>query len=199
MTKIQFIMMSCGYVESNQTSVLIYGTHFHGHDGFESGTEAVKELALDFYAKFFDENMSTYNNRYSIEIKKCCREALIKEPSCKFCSACGSRLEDKPFDAEGFMEFITNLHGTTCDSYGESEYANERHFVWWPWSGLKSLLDAPKESILCIPEQAEVCLLDALVEAKPKILRQMFMAMISGRRLKKERVFSDFKTKRDII
>jgi hypothetical protein len=168
MTKIKFIIMSCGYVESNYTSNLIYGTHFHGHKGFDTGEEAVKELALDLYAKFFDEYLSTYNNRYGSDYKKCCRDVLDKDKAAKFCSACGTRLEDQQFDGDRFMDFICNLHGSTCDSYGESEYANDRHFIWWPW-GLNKFLDADRKSILAIPEQAEGILLDALQEAKPEL------------------------------
>ena len=34
---------------------------------------------------------------------------------------------------------------------------------------MKKFMDASKDSILCIPEQAEVCLIHALAEAKPEL------------------------------
>lgn len=168
MTKIQFIMMSCGYVESNYTSNLIYGTH----KDFETGEEAVKELALDLYAKFYDERLSTYTERHNF--KKCCRDVLNKDKAARFCSSCGTRLEDKQFDCDDFMDFISNLHGSTCDSYGESEFANDRHFVWWPWTPMKKFLEAKRDSILCIPEHAEVVILNALHEVKPELFSDQF-------------------------
>ena len=169
MPKIKFIIMSCGYVESNHTSLLVYGTHFHGHEGFDTAVEAVKELSLDLYAKFHDEYLSTYNNRYGADLKECCSKSLVNDKDAKFCATCGSRLEDKKFDGDAFMDFIRDLHGSTCDSYGESEWANGRDFVWWPWCNIGNLIGAPKETVVIIPESAEECLLEALAEAKPEL------------------------------
>lgn len=169
MSKYSFIMMSCGYVESNQTSWLLYGTHFHGREGFDTMQEAITELALDLYAKYYDECLSSYINRYSFS--KCCTDSLIKDKEAKFCSKCGKPLIDKEFNADHFIEFIVNLHGSTCDSYGEAEYANGRHFVWWPWS-MHEFIDASKDEIIFIGESAEYVLLAALFDAKPELIKE---------------------------
>ena len=163
-----FIMMSCGYVENCSTSFLLYGTEFMGSPGFETRGEAIRELALDIYAKYFDERLSTYENRYSQSVKECCRTALIADNKAKFCAQCGSHIKDKEFDEERFMEYVLELQNSTCDSYGEAEWAHERSFAWWPWS-IREFLDAPRDSLIMIAENAEHVMLDALYDAMPEL------------------------------
>lgn len=164
----RFIVMTCGYVESAMTSTLIYQCQFFGHPGYTSRKEAVTNLALDLYAKYYDEHLSIYERRYSRGVKECCRESLIANKEAKFCPACGSQIKDKDFHYDNFMEYVTGLHSTTTDSYGDAEYASGRNLTWWPyWNN--DFIGAPKEDVILIGENAEVVLLVALLEAKPEL------------------------------
>lgn len=164
----RFIVMICGYVESSMTSNLIYQCGFFGNPGYTSRKEAITDLALDLYAKFYDDHLSIYENRYGRDVKKCCRESLIANKEAKFCSDCGSQIKDKAFDYEQFMEYVIGLHNTTCDSYGDAEWAGGRDLTWWPyWIG--DFIGAPKEDVILIAECAEVVLLAALLDAKPEL------------------------------
>lgn len=168
----KFIMMSCGYVESNRTSWLIYQCNFFGDEGFDTAKEAVTELALDLYAKFHDEYLSVYQNRYSDSVKECCRKALIANHQAKFCSECGCQLLDEKFNPDEFMEYVTGLHDTTCDSYGDAEGTSTRSpLAWYPWWS-HEFLGAKKKEIVFIPESAEHVILCALLEAKPELKEQ---------------------------
>jgi hypothetical protein len=164
----KFIIMHCGYVESNMTSALIFQCQFFGHPGYTSRKEAITELALDMYAKFYDEHLSIYQNRYLREVKKCCRDSLVANRDAKFCSNCGDQLKDKEFNYDEFMEFVSNLHSSTCDSYGDAEETSTRNLCWWPyWTN--NFIGAPREEIIYIAESAEVILLAALLDAKPEL------------------------------
>lgn len=166
---LRFIVMTCGYVENACTSVLIYQCQFFGNPGYTSCKEAITDLALDLYSKFYDDHLSIYENRYSKSVKECCREALISNKEAKYCSKCGHQISDKSFDPEEFMEYVCSLHSSTCDSYGDAEYAGGRHLKWWPyWT--EEFIGAPKEDIIYIGENAEVVLLEALLDEKPEIL-----------------------------
>ena len=160
----KFIAMHCGYVESRQVSLLIYS--INGHPGFNNMAEAITELALDMYSKYYEEYLSIYNRRY--DLGKCCTDSLIKDNNSKFCSSCGSVIKNYLFDEEEFVRTIKELHGADSDSYGESERANNRELIWNPfWN--KHFLGAPKDSIIYIGENAEYILLEALAEAKPEL------------------------------
>lgn len=173
MSKYKFIMINCGYVESNKTAPLIYGCQFMGYEGFSTCREAITELALDLYAKFHYEILDVYENRYAQDLKKCCLDMLIRDKNANFCPLCGSAIKDKDFNEESFMDFIRDLHGTDCDSYGEAEHAKDRHFVWWPWS-THEFLESPRDSIIWIEENAEHVLLCALYDAKPELRSKVF-------------------------
>lgn len=157
------IMMTCGYVESSRTSWLIYQCEFFGLPGFETRREALKELALDMYAKYQDEHAP----RVKPIVNKCCKKAVTEKHD--FCPSCGRSLNVKDaFDSERFMEFVNSLHDTTADSYGESEYACDRSFKWWPfWSA--ELFNTRKEEVVYIPENAEQVVLGALYDAMPEL------------------------------
>lgn len=165
---LKFIVLSCGYAEEGMTSVLVYQCGFFGHPGYSSYQEAITELALDLYSKYYDEHLSIYQNRYSDRIKKCCREALISNSKANFCAECGNKLADYKFEAEAFQEYIFGLHNTTCDTYGSAEDSPTRIFVWYPFH-IGDFIGAPKEEIIYIGENAEVVLLDALLDAKPEL------------------------------
>lgn len=166
--KLRFIMMTCGYVESAMTSVLLYQCEFFGHPGYASYQEAITNLALDLYSKYYDEVLSIYNNRYARRVEECCRRELTKNEKASFCSTCGKAIMDKKFDAEAFCRFITDLHGTDCNSYREAEHANGRQFTWWPWQS-DDFIGAPKKDVIWIAEKAEYVLLYALLDAKPEL------------------------------
>jgi hypothetical protein len=165
---LRFIVMHCGYVESSATSALIYQCEFFGNPGYTSYKEAITDLALDLYAKFYDDYLSVYENRYRKEVKECCRKALIANKEAKFCSECGGQIVDKKFNCDQFMEYVSNLHASTCDSYGEAEWTTTREMTWWPWWS-EEFIGAPKEDIIYIGESAESVLLMALLEAKPEL------------------------------
>mgnify|MGYP005862726183 CR=1 FL=1 len=148
----RIVMMSCGYVENACTSWLIFSTH---SGRFATAAEAVIELALDLYAKFEDEVLAP------VYKSDCCR----KQGDVAFCSTCGKRIMPKPFDGTEFMEYVTSLHNTTCDSYGESESTEKRDFSFWPWRA-HELVDASKDEIVFIGENAERVILDALFEVR---------------------------------
>lgn len=154
------IMMSCGYVESNRTSWLIYTT-FSRNERFDTAAQAVMELALDLHAKYEDEVLST---NYVYQGKECCKKAKENVESV-FCAKCGTRLRDDAFDAEGFMEFVKGLHNTDCNDYGESESTGKRDFAFWPWRA-HELLESRKDEIVYIGENAERVILDALYESR---------------------------------
>lgn len=169
---LRFIVMTCGYVENAMTSALIYQCQFFGNPGYSTYKEAITDLALDLYSKYYDDHLSIYENRYSRSVKDCCRQTLINNKEAKFCSDCGSQISDKDFDPEDFMEYITSLHSSTCDSYGDAEYAGGRHLKWWPYWN-EDFIGAPKEDIIYIGENAELVLLDALLDAKPELRTQL--------------------------
>lgn len=167
--KLRFIMMSCGYAESGQTSWLIYQCQFFGrYNYYSSYKEAITDLALDLYAKFYDDHLSIYQNRYNKEVKDCCRKTLVSNKEAKFCFSCGERIVDKIFDDNEFMNYVCELHNTTSDSYGDAEETSTRDLTWWPFWGTE-FIGTPKEEVICIAENAEIVLLDALVEAKPEL------------------------------
>jgi hypothetical protein len=165
---LKYIVIHCGYAESNTTSALIYQCEFFGNPGYTSYKTAITDLALDLYAKFYDGYLSVYENRYSKQVKDCCRKVLTADKNAKFCSECGKQIADKQFDHEEFMDYIRGLHSSTCDSYGEAEYVAGRHLTWWPF-GSGNFIGAPKEEVIYIAEYAEVVLLSALFDAKPEL------------------------------
>lgn len=153
----RIVMMSCGYVENNLTSWLIFST-FANDERFDTAAQAVMELALDLHAKYEDEYLS--HRVYS----ECCKKAQ-EDPAMSFCPKCGSRLQNIDFDGMSFMDFIVNLHSTTCDSYGESESTGKRAFAFWPWRA-HELVGAGEDEIVYIGENAERVILDALYESR---------------------------------
>lgn len=168
-TKLRFIVMTPGYVESACTAYLIYECAFFGHPGYTSYKEAITNLALDLYAKYYDDHLSVYENRYNGDVKDCCRKSLIADKTAMFCAVCGHRLADKKFDYEGFKDYVYNLTNTNCDTYGEAEGTATRQMTWWPWAS-GDFIGTPREEVIYIAEMAEQVLLAALLEAKPELV-----------------------------
>lgn len=165
---LRFIMMVNGYVESASTGCLIYSCGFFGHPGYDNYKDAITNLALDLYAKFYDDYLSVYQNRYSGSVGDCCRKVLNLDKGAKFCSTCGKQISDKKFDYEKFKDYVCNLTSSTCDNYGDAEDTSTRQLTWWPW-WVGDFIGAPKEDVIFIAEQGEVVLLAALLEAKPEL------------------------------
>jgi hypothetical protein len=88
------------------------------------------------------------------KLKDCCKATSHSNDDAIFCMKCGGRLKSKSFDCEEFMDFITNLHNTDCDSYGESEFANGENLNWNPWTSF-TFMKASRKSIIYIVENAE--------------------------------------------
>lgn len=157
----RIVMMSCGYVENNTTSWIIFTTFSH-RERYETAAEAVIELAKDLYAKYEDEALL----HKSTTLEKCCSDGTaLGLPDRNYCHVCGRRLADETFDAEGFMEYVTGLHSTTSDSFGESEATATRDFAFWPWRA-EEIVGAGKDEVVLIGENAERVILDALFEER---------------------------------
>lgn len=162
----RYIMMSCGYVEGNYTSWLLYTSR----QPFEHRGEAIKSLAVDLYNKFWQDELSIHENKWNLNIQRCCIDTLYNDKTKLIdrCPSCQNELKDQPFEAEEFQRFICDLHSTTADSYGEAEYGNGQHFEWYPWS-IRNFMKFNPEEVIWIVESAELVLMDALIEAKPEL------------------------------
>ncbi len=169
---IKFIAFHTGYAETCSTSMMVYQCGFFGHPGYTSPKEAFVNLALDLFAKFYDDVLS-----YRIPTNKCCEGASVLgsggssqlREKYKVCDVCGIPLQERPFSPEDFMSYIRGLHGQTCDSYGDAEDTSTRDpLTWWPfWTN--RFIGTPKEEIIFLRENAEWALLDALYYAKPEL------------------------------
>lgn len=163
--KIKFIAFSCGYVESCNTSIMVYGPQYSSQRGYDSPAEAITELALDLFAKFESE-------RPREAPRSCCENYRAKHKDYEHCPKCGRSFTQDGFDVYGFTEFVTNLHGATADSYGEAEFFGQgdeaRDAAFWPWC-FHEFLGADKSEVVWIAENAERVLLAALLDAKPDL------------------------------
>jgi hypothetical protein len=153
----RIVMMSCGYVEGNTTSWLIFSTH---SGRFDTAAEATMELALDLHAKY-EEDVLQYRVRFK---DKCC-QATAGNPEHKFCSTCGAPLHEVTFDSDEFMEYVIGLHKTTCDSYGSAEDTVNRQFAFWPWRA-EDIIGAAPDEVVFIAENGELVMLNALYESR---------------------------------
>lgn len=158
----RIVMMCCGYVESSMTSWLIFST-MDKSKRFETARDAVVELALDLYAKYDDE--LSYSRK---AIGRCCQDTQALNKEAAYCMTCGNRFESNEFDELGFCEFVRDLHVRNCDAFGESEYANDRELVFWPWRS-EEIIRAAEDEIVLISENAEGVILSALYESKPEL------------------------------
>lgn len=154
-TKYKHIAMCSGYVEEATVSWLIYDCLFHDHPGFDNMGDAIKELALDLYSKYCDDNKN---------LLQCCLQAK----GANYCPKCGTFLDYQNNITDCFPQYVKELHFKTTDSYGAAEDTSDRIFVWWPY-GMNEFVKAKKSSIIWIPECAEQVLLCALSEANPEL------------------------------
>lgn len=160
---IKHLLISCGYVEGNYVSILAFN---HVDGGCETLKDAVTSLALDMYAKFAEDNPNDAGKKR--KRKACCLKAIKKDSDANFCSVCGTRIQVVDyFDVDKFVEYVQNLHSSTCDSYGDGEHANGRSLEWWPFGS--EFMEAEKSEVAFLSESAEVTLLYALLEANPEI------------------------------
>jgi hypothetical protein len=167
--KFSFIVMTCGYAGSSMVSNLIY-ERIGFKEGFSSYKEAITNLALDFYAKYYDECLSIYENRYDRSVQDCCRRILNENKKANFCSTCGNQLVDKEFDYEKFAQYIMSMHEANTDNYGEAECTGTRELNWWPFYSFQELITSCKnDEVIFIMENAEQVLLAALLEGKPEL------------------------------
>lgn len=113
------------------------------------------------YAKYIDELCYPEKN-------KCCQRVIDTIENSKYCFECGRRLSRYQFDKNDFMEFVTSLHGRTCDSYGDAECTESCELTWWPFS-IGSFIGAPRNEVAFLAEDAQVILLKALLDAKPEL------------------------------
>jgi hypothetical protein len=156
----RFIAFACGYAESCKTSTMVYGTPYFENKSFTTKADAITQLALELYAKFKLEN--------KVFLNKCCLKASKRKD--KFCSKCGKEIYNiREFDVYKFLEFVTNLHNSTCDSYGQAEYFDTLEPQFSPWSFL-DFWETDKSETIYIAENAEYVLLAALLESKNNLI-----------------------------
>lgn len=155
----KFIAMHCGYVESCKTSMLVYQTD----NKYSTIQTAITDLARDMFNKYYEDyNLAEH------KLKDCCKATSNSNDDAIFCMKCGRRLKYQNFDCIKFMQFITNLHDTDSDSYGESEFANGENLNWNPWTSF-TFMKASKKSIIYIVENAEKVLVSALADIMPEL------------------------------
>ncbi len=172
---IRFIAYHTGYVENCTVAVMVYQCGFFGHLGYASVKEAWLEFTKDIYAKYFDDVLSV-----RIPTNDCCKTASMlgsghnsaeMREKYRVCEKCNTELKERPFDAEEFMDYFSNLRKDTCDSYGDAEDTSSRNLCWWPfWT--KDFIGASKEQILYLGEYAELTLLNALYELHPELITE---------------------------
>lgn len=162
-------MMTCGYIESAQTSWLIFGTEYFENPGFETRGKAITELATDLYYKYQDE----IQNLTSLKLNNgCCDFQIKNHPESIFCSVCGTILDKGSFDPDGFMSYVTGLHKADCNDYGAQSEVNDRDLVWWPWLNIAELSKNSTDNTIYIVENAEKVLLAALLDNKPELIQE---------------------------
>ena len=162
----RFIFLKTGFAESNSVSSLIYQCNYFGYEGYDTQKEAITTLAEDLYAKYYDDCLSTYANRYSAG--SCCNKTLSANRRAKYCYECGSPLADETFDKEDFQEYIRNLFKLDYNDYGDAEDTSTQELRWWPfWN--KEFIGADRKTVVIIDENCEYVLTDALMEARPAL------------------------------
>lgn len=162
------IVMGAGFAESATAGVLVYSCEYFGNPGYATMKEAITDLALDLYSKYYDDVLSVYQRRYSGGLKDCCLKTIVGSKTAKFCSECGGKITDKKFDTEEFESYIQDLSTSTIDSYGDAENTSTRDLTWWPYD-VADLIGAPKEEVIYIAEHAQAILCAALLDAKPEL------------------------------
>lgn len=160
---ISLIECGFGYVESNSAARILFGAQ----DGVEFDTEieALHDLARTLYLKYKLENCSKPS------LKNCCKETLSKLPGAKRCANCGGNCKVEAVNFEEFGEWICQLLNATCDSYGSDElyeYDEETTKLpvggWTPWFSASALFKRGAKSLLCLPNDAEAFIIEALGE-----------------------------------
>lgn len=159
--KYHVVMMTCGYVESQMTSWLIYNTR--NAIAFESKLTAVRALAMDMYNKYVEDHLD--GKAPHGLVKSCCKAAFGR-----FCSQCGASLEHMRFDECSFQDFVKGLHSTDCDSYGSCDYAGDDVLVFWPWLAQDRILGLSENEVVILCENAEKILTEALYDQLPDLL-----------------------------
>lgn len=172
------IALKFGYVESNNTSWLVYLSEgLYRYKTPSSNKEALHSLAEYLYQKFIcdDKYRIDLHNKYQSHMAKCCRITWSDEwhrgnyemPQLKNCPTCNASysLADPKFDEDRWIEFLIGISISDCDRYGEHDGV-DNPFGWDPWSFDFSL---DKKDIIVIPERAECFLLMALKEIHPEL------------------------------
>lgn len=166
----QVIALSFGYVESNTTSWLIYQAEGKHPSTRKEALHSLVEYLWDKYNKETGESKK-HLDLFKSNMAKCCRTAWNKRDTnnppthCPFCEANYNKVIENEFSITEWHEFLTNLHGSCCDNYGEHDWP-ENPYGWSPWM---YDFNIPQNQILIIAENAEVILTQALSKIHPEL------------------------------
>ncbi len=155
---IKLIILSMGYVESITTARLIFCAKTKKP---KTKLEAIHSLAEYLYRKFrIDNNLDI--EEFS---KQCCQDNFGKA---SYCPKCGQRLEHEEFDWELWKEFLFELHGSNCDSFGSREAPNPNG-----WDAEDINFSFEKDQYIDICSQGEDVLSIALSEIHPELVEDI--------------------------
>lgn len=143
--KTTMIIARMGYAESGYASFLVF---VNRGEPFQSGIEAVSDLAKTFLAKYLFSQ--------EIDIKDCCAQAKGK-----FCSQCGASLSGLArFNVDAFEYFIKDHAIHTMDEYGES--LEEFGGSWTEFANFQDILNIHPSEIIDLHTYAERVLIRSL-------------------------------------
>lgn len=139
---IKLAVISCGYIESNQISIIPF-QYLRG--SFKTKKDAAASLALQLLNTYLG-----YDDNYVGS--SCCTQHRGHNSIWKYCPKCGTRLQIE-LDFEDFSDWITRLHNYTNDDFGDFG-----DFGYWEVVGWKEVKKFSSTKTLVIEECAEAIL-----------------------------------------
>jgi len=119
--KIQFLMLSTGYVESQSLGSMLI-KHVKG---FDTAEEAIVDFseALKSFAQKEQAQARAWNRTWNA----CCKKALEKDANLTFCSKCGTRLNFEDICHGNVVDTFSRLESATLDDFGDGwEFFQQR-------------------------------------------------------------------------
>jgi len=99
-------LLNFGYAEDGGLGFV----PFVSKQKFTSAKAALVDLA-NFFRDAFDAKEN------APQTKLCCASTKALEPDALFCIKCASRLKNKEFDFEEYIDFVRMIGGSDCNSY----------------------------------------------------------------------------------